>query len=298
VQTSTAGLVERAWIDGGRDSTGYLSGGCWDRDRGFWDVVLDADGKPYPSYVSLDPSQGDGFWAFELWQVHPATKVRYLLFGDRGRYNVRDVLWLKNGAFGGVLEDIVFKAAVLGARPSAVVVEENAARHWLQTTVFDLWQRKWSDVLIVAFHTQKNRNDAAIGVAALLQPAYRNGEARLPQAGLESRNYTRAKVEELTKRRPRTDDTIFADWVGLASLDRILDHTRRPGPAPNVNVKLPPYLARQRRESKPPPRRLPAPLGSYGGAQPLGGPPFFDRFNRTPEIARDGGLAMPLEDDR
>jgi hypothetical protein len=269
VTTSSAGLVERVHIDGGYDSTNFLAPGCWDRERGFWEPVLDSDGKPYPSYVDCDPAQGGvgadaSYWSFECWQVDPATKRRFLVYGDRGRYNIQDILALRDGAFVGILEHIVFKAATLGIRPSAFVVEENAARMWLRTDLFGMWQRAWSDMLVIPFHVQKNRNDPAVGVAALLQPAYRNGEVRLPGApGVDSRNFLKAKVEELTKRRPRHDDTIFSEYAGVACLDQILDHVRRPGPTPNIDLRgLPTYL-RRRREPAAKPRPRPAGLGSY-----------------------------------
>lgn len=309
--SSSLGLIEKAWLDGNvRDSDGFISPGNWDRDREFWNIVVNADGKPFPTYLAIDPAQSDprghsgsaSWWAFELWQVDPKTKVRYLIYGERGRFDIRQVLDDKDGRFTGVFYDIVFKAANLGARPTAVVIEENAARHWIQSPTFQLWHRIWPGVLVEPFHTARNRDDPAIGLASLLKAAYRNGESRLPGRGVDSRNYLKVKVEELTHIRPRSDDTLFAEWIGLASLDKILSHGQgRQGGIPVVRYGgryhggeeeepvamyestingVPTY----RPHAEMPQRRPRAPLG-----RPLG--------HFIPDVARTAGLAVPLERD-
>jgi hypothetical protein len=232
------GLVERAWIFAGTDSTGFEAVGCFD-DREFFQFLGDENGRLFPCYISIDPAQGEGYWALEVWQVDPKTRKRFLIAGDRGRYNVRDILSDDpSGDFGGVLHGLVLQSIVAGARPVAIVVEQNAARHWLQSQVWNLYRGFFlPNTLVIPFVTSPaNRNDAVIGVAALLRPSYRAGEIRLPRRG--DWNYIGAKIDELTSPRPKTADTVMAEWVGAASIDKIIVHAARyrRGPSPVVRV--------------------------------------------------------------
>jgi hypothetical protein len=238
VESSNAlGLVERAWIDGIVDSTGYVSPGCWDDDREFFDFVRDENGRLLPCYLSVDPAQGgDSFWSLETWQVDPKTRKRFLIAGRRGRFNIREVLNDDAEGFGGVLYELVLMSVTAGARPVAIVIEANAAKHFLQSRLFSMFKAFFlPEALLIPFQTTPaNKNDAIIGVTALLQPAYRGGEVRLPRRG--DWGYLKPKLDELTAVHPKHTDCTMAEWVGAASIDKILVHaarTRR-GPSPVV----------------------------------------------------------------
>ena len=236
VESSSAlGLIERAWIDGTMDSTGYAGPGVWDVDRAAYEAIVDENGRAFPAYISIDPGVSESPWALELWQVDPRTRKRYLIGGVRGRFSIREILDNDSGSgsFTGELPDLCLRAATVGCRPTALVIESNAARHFLESQVWDLWRRIWSEIVIVPFVTSSgNKNSPVIGVSALLQPAYRNGEVRWPRVGLW--DYLKVKVDELTRVRPKHDDTTLAEWVGIASLDKIIAGSRRRGPSPTI----------------------------------------------------------------
>ncbi len=249
-ESSTAGgLVDPAWVYGGADATGWNATGVLDRDRAMWEPVASADGRQFVTYLSIDPAEGGvasnaSWWAFEVWTIDPQTKVRYLIFGTRGQWDIRQVLDFRDGVFTGVLEDIVFKAATIGCRVSSVVIEQNAAHTFLQQRDFQEWRAKWRDVTVIPFQTGKNKRDPVIGLHALLPSAYRQGLVRLPyRSDVQALNYLRVKIDELTRVRPKNTDTVMADWIGLASLDKVIAAGTQPSAQPIIPgaTRMPAY---------------------------------------------------------
>jgi hypothetical protein len=247
-----SGLVEREWL-----------AQCWD-DRAFWDTMKDENDKPLPAYLTVDPAQGgESYWALEVWQVYPLNRHRFLQYGERGHYDVTQVLDATPGRFTGVLEDIMLKASSAGLKVVAAVIEKNAAVHFLESSIFQAWRSKWGGLPLIPFRTTpSNRGDGVIGVRPLLQSSYREANVRLPRFSAEE-PYMLAKVQELTRARPRTTDTIMSEWIGAASLDKIISlAAQAANPAatgrPFIPYVLPPYLERQRpREPKPLPKGHP-----------------------------------------
>jgi hypothetical protein len=269
--SSDLGIIDPAWINGTVDSSGLEAIGNLDRDRAFWEPVAKLDKTPLITYLTIDPAEGgrqpnSSWWALEVWQVDPTNRVRFLLYGTRGRWTISEILSYdesvsvlggpatgrsESGGFSGVLEDIVFKAASVGARLSAMVIEQNAARTFLDQRDFDLWRRnRWPDLKVIPFQTGSNRNDPITGVVPLLQDAYRNGTARWPyktHRSVDALNYLGTKMAELTHVRPKSNDTVMAEWVGAASLDDIIVAGARQVTRPTM-PDLPRYLKNRQRE--------------------------------------------------
>ena len=269
--TSDLGIADRSWIFGGVDSFGVEAIGCVDRDRAFWESAL-VSGRP-ATYVSVDLAEGgkqsNSSWtAIELWTLDVETKVRYLLYGVRGRWTTSELLRHEesvsilggpttgrsdHGGFSGVLEDVVRQSASIGSRVSALVIEANSARGLIDHEDFQEWLRsRWTDLTLITPTTGVNRNDPVSGVNALLANSYRNGTARWPyQAGgsVDALDYLKVKARELTHPRPHTQDTVMSEWIGAISMDEIILAGSRSVTRPTLPDKdLPPYLRRQRYE--------------------------------------------------
>ncbi len=256
VESSTAGgLVDPAWVYGGPDSTGWVAEGSLDRERAMWEPVAAEDGRQLVTYLSVDPAEGGmasnaSWWALEVWTIDPQNKVRYLIYGTRGQWDIQQILDFRDGEFTGVLQDIVFKAATVGCRVSSVVIEQNAAHTFLQQRDFQEWRAKWHDITVIPFMTGKNKRDPVIGLHALLPSAYRQGLVRLPyRSDVQGLNYLKAKIGELTKVRPKTGDTVMSEWVGAASLERVIAAGTQPSAQPIVPgvTRMPGYLVQQQR---------------------------------------------------
>lgn len=256
-------LVLPVWLDGGQDPYGYDAPGCWDRERGFFEVPdTGAPPERLISYAVVDPSASN-WWAVEWWCLqpgdspHPRDWFRYLIYGRRAK--------LQAGGPGGFLDwdnesqdhvglmhDLQIRSHQIGIPIRVWILEANAAhRHLFQYDHFRRWKRRFPFVNVIAHQTQRNKNDPELGVEGTLRMAYRNGLKRLPRKpGTETLNYTKAKVGELTRYpNSETDDTVLADWFGENNLETIA-RARLHEPRDELMdlSKLPPYLRRQRVE--------------------------------------------------
>lgn len=244
-------LVQREWIEGGDDYTGYPAPGCKDRNRGF---------KEWPDltglvdYVVVDPSVS-GWWAFEWWAYDPEGEFNYLIYGTRRKMQASDFLdySAEKQAHVGLMEQLQEESGELGHPITTWVVEQNAAHRYLfQTEAYRTWRRKWPKVHVIAHSTQRNKLDDEFGVRALLPGLYREGRKRLPfkHGDLDAVAYVGVKIKELTNYpHTDTDDTVMADWFGETNIK----HIGRQGgaalsPTPKPPSNLPPYLQRQIRE--------------------------------------------------
>jgi hypothetical protein len=293
-------LVPEKWIVGGTDDTGYEAPGCLDRSRTFWQPVPIPEGHQFVDYLAIDPAEGgkESWWSIEFWRLDAYDKTRHLIYGTRGRWVITELLRLRDGELSGILEDVAWRAKQAGMPLHAVVIEINAARTFTQMWDWSFWTKKWG-LTVIEFQTGRNKSDPVKGLYPLLQDSYRQGRSRLPYLGKDPLDYVRTKIRELTTYpMGSSDDTVMSEWVGACASDQISSlNSRRVGGVPIVRVhgrtiNLNPQEDQPREEIQ---RRLPAALGSYGAAQPLGGPPLFDRFTRTPEITRDRP-AVPLEE--
>lgn len=247
---STA-LVLPIWIEGGTGPWLEEHPGCYDKDRGFWEWPK---GVKLVNYVTVDVA-ATGWWAIEWWAVEPHTNINYLIYGTRKKMGANDLLdWNNaNQKHIGLMEELQTASVLQGQAIRVWVIESNACqRHLFQYEHFHRWKRKWGYVDIIAHQTQKNKLDPVLGVEARIPQGYREGRKRLPRKrGTDSLNYIKHKVHELTTYpNCKTTDTVMADWFGEAHLEDIIRLGTKPMETWRPDVKLPPYLERQFRESR------------------------------------------------
>lgn len=256
-------LVLPVWLDGGTDAFGYDAPGCYDRDRGFFEVPDVAPAERFVSYATVDPSAGN-WWVIEWWALlpgtspHPQDWFRYLIFGHRAKLQAGGpngfLDWdNETQSHVGWMEKLQARSKEIGLPIRVWVIEKNAAhRHVFQYDHFRRWRHKWPWVQVIGHETQRNKHDPDLGVEGRLRMAYRSGLKRLPrQPGPETLNYMRVKVKELTTYpQSEFDDTVMADWFGETNLEAIARARLRSMEEPGVvvNAVLPPYLRRQRQE--------------------------------------------------
>jgi hypothetical protein len=271
-------LVPQVWINGGTDDTGYEAPGCLDRQRWFWQSV-DIPDHSFVNYLAVDPAEGgkESWWSIELWRYDTSDRTRYLIYGTRGRWTITEILRLRNGELGGILQDIAWKAKQAGMPVGSLAIEINAARTFVQQDDFNFWVKAWG-IDVIPFQTGRNKTDPVKGLYPLLQDSYRQGKSRLPWFGKEPLDYVRTKIRELTTYpMGSSDDCVMSEWVGACSLDRISTRGERVGAIPFVDLRgIPDYLRRERERSmqSEKPRPLPAGLGAYAQGRHLSD---FDR---------------------
>jgi hypothetical protein len=300
-EEDAGGLVESAWIYGGKDSLGYGAPGCLDAKRGFREPITDPDGAPRTDlihYIACDPAQSTGYWAFEHWAVTPDGQVRYLIDGARAAVGPKEILKLENNVYTGILQDM-FQSAP-GCK--ILAIEENSALMFLRSDLFEMW--RWSrGITVFNWRTDRNKNHEVTGVAARLVPAYRDGRVRLPYNGAEVRSYIREKIRELTLwPHTRTSDTVMAEWVGAASLDKIIATVRTGRVGGVITLNLPrerhlnvPQSEADREVAE---RDLPPWMRSPDTVD--GQPVQQHHFQHVPdyEIERSAGVAVPLSEEQ
>jgi hypothetical protein len=216
-------LVQKVWLEGGTDSSGFTAIGCYDTDRGFYEWP---QSETLVNFVTVDPSVSN-YWVAE-WKAYDFFyDVEYLIYAERTRMQAGDFLdWDPDAKeHVGLMEDWTQRSAEFGQPIRAWIVEQNAAHKYLfQMNHFHTWRRKWAMVEVWAHQTQKNKTDENFGVEALLPSRYKSGRKRLPRKSddIQALNYMRAKVKELTTYpASMTDDIVMADWFGEFNIKRI-----------------------------------------------------------------------------
>jgi hypothetical protein len=256
-------LVLPVWLDGGMDPDGFDAPGCWDKDRGFWELPNLGSKEKWITYACVDPSASN-WWVIEVWATRSISGLpfkewpRYLLYGHRAK--------LQAGGPGGFLdwdsreqkhvgwmERLQQETIQLGIPIRVWVIEANAAhRHVMQYDHFRTWRDKYPWVKVIPHQTQRNKNDEDLGVEARLRMTYRNGLKRLPRSPKDPSilNYMKIKVRELTTYPSSpTDDTVLCDWFGEHNFEVIVRTALTPsreGHRIDPSLHLPPYLRRQR----------------------------------------------------
>ena len=243
-------LVLPIWIEGGLGPYAEEFPGCYDRERGFLEWP---EGVETVNYVGVDVA-ASGWWAVEWWAVEPRTLFNYLVYGARKKMGANDLLdWNNAGQkHVGLMEELQTASVVAGHPIRVWVIEKNACqRHLFQYEHFHRWKRKWGYVEVIQHETQKNKLDPVFGVRARLPMAYKEGRKRLPRKrGVDTLNYVKQKVHELTTwPNGATQDTVMADWFGETNIEEIIRMGLKPMEVWRPDVKLPPYLERQRREA-------------------------------------------------
>lgn len=215
-------LVDMFWIKGGEHPvTREIFPGCWDDDRGLWEIPTLS--QPFVAYMTVDPSPTK-MWGIEMWVYHPKTNLRFLIdlmsvkmpLGQFFDWNDPKRQWT------GVLPDWYQRSVIAGFPISTLVFEQNAAqRFFLATDALRRWQQD-TGVRIIGHETfAANKLDPALGPQTLSE-LYRRGLVRLPGHGDKARMTSLKLVTEVTRYpQHRTDDLVMSQWMGEANLTHI-----------------------------------------------------------------------------
>lgn len=191
-------LVQRIWVDGGRGANGVNHPGCWDDQRGAWEIPRGVTGCL--GIITVDPSP-TRYWSIQAYAVHLPSEQRFLLDLHRERMDAPEFLdWSSNlNMFTGLLEDWwhMFKQA--GVPLQHVIVEVNAAqRFMLQYDHFQRWTRL-RKVSLFPHTTSRIKNDDDYGVQMLKQ-VWEFGRIRLPgRHNSEGRLHALRLVDEVLR---------------------------------------------------------------------------------------------------
>lgn len=210
-------LVKKVWVDGGRGEDGITYHGCWDNDRGLWELPRRQDGTialegKLLGVITADPSPTK-YWAVQAWVLHPASGRRYLLDLYRGKLEAPEFLdWSDDlGDFTGMADDWWHNFQRLGVPLSTLIVERNAAQIFLfQFSHFKRWQQaRRVKVMQHSTHQQKNSQDYGLPI---LKDVYSNALCRLP--GKQAIRYVPLKLVHEVETHPHgtTDDQVLAQW--------------------------------------------------------------------------------------
>jgi hypothetical protein len=188
-------LVNPVWVVGGTDpATGQHFPGCWDSDRGAWDVP----DVPVLSVASTDPSP-TRYWASGAWCIGlDEPNYRWLQAVERRTMRFDEFLERRNGRWSGLAEEWWQISKDLGRPLTHWIFEVNAAqRFMLQTAVATEWEAargcRW-----VRHQTTATRTDPKYGPQRIA-PAYKQGLVRFPGMGAIARTSSLKIIDEAQK---------------------------------------------------------------------------------------------------
>lgn len=223
-------LVNKLWISGGSTERGEVFPGCWDHDRGTWELPRALAGEVFV-YATIDPSP-TRWWGCQTWAYHPASEQHFLLDLIRKKMQMSDFLDRdeSTGELRGLAVDWQEQSQRMGHRITTWIVEKNAAQRFFFSYSFtESFIRKY-DIALVGHETSNNKSDPNYGVQAL-GPLYRSGRVRLPgRQGDGSRLASLKLVDEVTKwPMGASDDQVMSQWFGFWNLSRLYTpHTQAP----------------------------------------------------------------------
>jgi len=217
-------LVQKIWVDGGKDeATGSLLPGCWDHDRGVWQLPpVGALTPPNHVAVVIDPSPSN-WWACQLWAYNHASERRFLIAVERKRMQAPELVdWNHDrSCFTGFLEEWWCRATEIGLPFRYVVVEVNAAQRWLlQYDHATRWATK-RGVTFVQHTTTSRKTDEKLGIPAV-KTHWRAGRIRLPGRPDGSKAASELLVREVLRwPNGATDDQVLAHWFFEFTLPKL-----------------------------------------------------------------------------
>lgn len=225
-------LIQKIWVDGGKDDKGTMYPGCWDNQRGMWELPPEGDRTP-PFHLALvvDPSPSN-WWAAQLWMMVPSSEKRYLLALDRRKMDASEFLDWDRGKlrFTGFLEDWWQRCNDdLHLPLRHVVVETNVAQKWLlQYNHARDWQIK-RGVNFTMHQTGTWKTDDERGIPAV-KNLWKTGRIRLPAATSEDKKQSLLLVTEMLQWIPSgrkvaitTDDQVMAHWFFEYTLPKLFN---------------------------------------------------------------------------
>ena len=232
-------LVQRLWIDGGRDADGNVYIGCWDKDRGAWELPRRADGtvaldgKVF-GVLTADPSPTE-YWACHAYVYHPASEQRFLLDVHNEKMEAPDFLeWdVYKQAWTGLAEDWWHLYQRLGVPLTHLIFEKNVANRFVtQYDHFHRWRRA-RKVEYLEHDTNRNKADENYGVQ-MIASTYKFGQIRLPGKQNNPGRMGAIKLVDEVLRYPhaRRTDNVMAQWFLEHNIPKLTkknrDRTRQP----------------------------------------------------------------------
>jgi hypothetical protein len=225
-------LIQKVWVDGGKDERGTSFVGCWDEERALWELPPPAAMEPPNHFaVVVDPSPSN-WWACQLWLYNPASEKRYLIALDRRRMDAPEFLdWDRDhGRFVGFLEEWWVKAERMGIKLRHVVVEVNIAQKWLLQYDHAVRWQIFRGVNFTKHQSTSTKLDDDLGIPSV-KDLWRSGRIRLPGADMESRTQSMLLVNEMLhwqrleskdrRKAVMTDDQVMAHWFFEFTLPRL-----------------------------------------------------------------------------
>ncbi len=206
---STA-MVKREYVWGDASHVG-----CWDKDRGLWEIPPGMTSADTIVIATADPSP-TMYWSVQVWLFHENSQQRVLLDHQRAKMMAPEFLDYNplGGGYSGLMEEWQTKSEAIGFPITHWIVERNAAqRFMLQYSTVTQWQIKRGVQIIGHDTTTANKSHEELGVSTL-GPLYRLGRVRLPGKGDAARLASMKLVDEIVKYPydTRTDDCVMAQW--------------------------------------------------------------------------------------
>lgn len=233
-----AALVQRLWIEGGRDVvTGERFTGCWDEDRPAWKA--NHPDRTKIVYVTVDTSPTK-YWAIQAWCWYPHDNQIDMLAGLKIKMTADEFLDRKLGTgeseFIGLMPEWTALAQSKGLPIDYWIVEGGSATsgHWLLTSrVLAAFRQKHRELRIIEHYTSGvNKTDDNFGIP-MVREWWRSGSIRLPGAG---RDQALPLVGQVTTYPNATsDDQVLSHWFGIHNMKRmsirakVAPTQRRPG---------------------------------------------------------------------
>ena len=235
---SNSTLVNKLWITGGsRD--GEVFPGCWDGDRGTWELPAHLVG-PVFVYATVDPSP-TRWWGLQVWAYHPKSERHFLLELVRRKMQMSDFLDkdITSGELRGLAVEWQLLSEAKGFPIRTWIVEKNAAQLFFFSYSFTQEFIQRFGIRLIGHQTTNNKSDPKYGVQALA-PLYRSGRVRLP-GRLDARLASLKLVDEVTKWPfGSTDDQVMSQWFGVWNLPRFAREEMEP-----PVLRMQDYLARR-----------------------------------------------------
>lgn len=229
-------LVRQVWIDGGTDpATGEFHPGCFDEDRGLWELPRGLWGQ-WLYVASVDPSP-TRYWSIQFWAIryeNGIPKERFLIDHHRGKMSMPGFLDARGDQFIGLAEDWQARSELMNMKISNWIIEINAAqRFMLQTDTFKRWASHHG-INFVPHTTSTNKADPDYGIE-MLGPLFKTGQIRLPRVH-HGEAYWKIKplLDEVTHwPNWSTDDTVMSMWFVQSHAHTLAPRT---GPPPKLKT--------------------------------------------------------------
>lgn len=242
-------LIPKLWIQGGTDpETQEKYPGCWDDERGFWQVP---EGLSRPiGVITVDPSPTK-YWGIQAWVYVPdlnaikredgsAGGMRYLVCMNNSKMEAPKFLeyHATTRKYTGLLDEWYDNFQTMGVKLKWVIFEEAAAQRWaLQYETILQWYT-WHDVKVIGHKTHGvNRPDPKLGIP-MLKPPYRDGRVRLPRLAFRQLRDMLHQLNSFNDNYRGETDQVMSNWFLEHNLKTIVRRQTEETPPTNPAASL------------------------------------------------------------